>query len=283
MVFRFVAIGPRPLLKIPDEITLPETVIKTTSEKKVWIKNIGRCCARFSMYSENPFEIEPKKATLAPDEIMTFDLYFKPDHWGVFDSELFICYESGERLCVRLKGRASEASVFLEQTRLRFKDTYEMLSDQRSVKLYNNSDYIVQYYWKMHPSLAVEKQHRDELKRKWKEMKDYESFRGNKLKVFDVIDCEGHAKVYDRIYNDEVEEFETNDQFLYQHKAFKIEPMVRSFLIHFFFLIEFTLFRMENYIHIHKQVLRYFLILKLVNSIKVQPILKLLEKKNVYN
>lgn len=155
---------------------------------------------------------------------MAFNLYFKPFRCGNYQDEMIIRFESGECLCVKLEAKAIEASVYLEQTRLTFRDTYEGLSDQRSVKLYNNSDFIVQYYWKLHPSIDVEKQHADYLKNKWKEVKEYESLRGNKLEVFEVIDFEGHTKVYDRIYCDEVDEFESNDQFLYQHKAFQIEP-----------------------------------------------------------
>lgn len=159
---------------------------------------------------------------------MLFTLYFKPTHCGTSTREMIIKYESGERLCVKLESTASEACVYLEQTKLRFNDTFEGLSDQKSIKLYNNSDYIVQFYWKLHPSGAVEREHIEKLKRKWEEMKAYESLRGNQLETFSIIDYEGHAKVYDRIYRDEVEEFELGDQYLYKNKTFQIEATVRK-------------------------------------------------------
>lgn len=225
----FVAIGPRPLLNIPDEISLPETVVKTTSEKKIWFQNVGDSCARFSIRTESPFEVAPKASTLSPNEIMPFNLFFKPKHYGVFTSEMVVCYESGERVFVKLDAKAIEACVYLEQERLRFRETFEGLSDQSSVKLYNHSDYVVRFFWKLYPSVDIEREHVESLKSKWREMKEYESLRGNKLEAFDVIDYKGHRRVYERIYCDEVEEYEANDQFLYQNKAFKIEPIVRSF------------------------------------------------------
>lgn len=161
---------------------------------------------------------------------MLFKLFFKPDHCGDFESEMVVCYESGIRVFVKLEAKASEVYVYLEQDRLRFSDKYEGLSGQSSVKLHNHSDYVVQYYWKMHPSLSVEREHVENLKRKWWDMKEYESLRGNKLETFNVVDYEGHRKVYERIYCDETEEYEESDQFLYQHKTFKIEPIVSSFI-----------------------------------------------------
>lgn len=142
---------------------------------------------------------------------------------------MVVRYESGECVFVKLDAKAIEACVYLEQERLKFRETFEGLSDQSSVKLYNHSDYVVRFIWKLYASVDIERGHVESLKVKWREMKEYESLRGNKLEAFDVIDYKGHKRVYERIYCDEVEEYEANDQFLYQNKAFKIEPIVRSF------------------------------------------------------
>lgn len=223
----FIAIGPRPLLEIPDEIFLPgETLVKTCSEKKIWCRNIGGSCARFSIITKCPFEVSPDKSTLAPNETMALSIFFKPTRCGVCNEEMIIYYESGERLCVKLEAVASEGRVYLEDQVLTFRDTYEGLSDQKTIKLYNKSNCIMQYSWKLHASAEIEKEHADRLKEGWRDMKDYESLRGNKLETFNIIDYEGHRKVYDRIYTDEIEEFELNDQFLYTNKIFKIEPIV---------------------------------------------------------
>lgn len=213
-------------MNFPDEITIPQTIVRTASEKKVWIRNIGGSCGRFSILLEHPFDVTPKKAMLVPNETMHMTFSFKPAHSGAFNSKMVVCYESGERLFIKLEAKALEANVYLEKTKLLFKDTYEGLSDQKCIKLFNRSDYVVKYMWKMHSSAEIEREVAENLKNKWKEIKECEGLRGNKLEVFDVIDFEGHKKVYDRIYCDEVDEFESNDQFLYQHRAFKIEPIV---------------------------------------------------------
>lgn len=175
---------------------------------------------------DHPFHVTPKKANLGPNETMHLTFSFKPAHSGVFNSKMVVRYENGERMFIKLEAKALEANVSLEKTKLLFKDTYEGLSDQRSIQLFNRSDYVVEYKWKVHSSAEIEREVAENLKNKWRQIEEYESLRGNKLEAFDVIDFEGHKKVYERIYCDEVDEFETNDQFLYQHNAFKIEPIV---------------------------------------------------------
>lgn len=224
----FVAIGPRPILSFPDELTLPQTVVKTVSEKKIWVQNIGGSCARFSVLVEQPFEVSPSKATLGPKETMHFTFTAKPPSCTLFLREMIVCFESGEKLRVKLQVLACEANVYLERTKLVFNDTYEGLSDQKSIKLYNNSEHVVQYHWKLHESVQLERNEAMRIKSKWRKMKEHESLRGNKLETYEIIDYAGHTKVYDRIYCDEVEEFESSDQFLYENKVFKIEPLVKT-------------------------------------------------------
>lgn len=202
--------------------------MKTVSEKKIWIRNVGGSCARFSVLVQSPFDVQPKRAILTPDETMHLTFSFKPIRCDEFKTEMLVRFESGEKLCVKLAGRAFEADICLEKRKLLFSDTYEGLSNQKCIKLYNNSDYVLEYKWKLHSTAEFEQEAAENLKNKWRDLKDYESLRGNKLETFEVIDYAGHRKVYDRIYCDEIEEFESNDQFLYRHKDFKIEPIVRK-------------------------------------------------------
>lgn len=188
---------------------------------------------------------------------MELTFSFKPRHCGSYKSEMIVYHESSEKLRVNLTARACEAEIYLERRKLLFKDTYEGLSDQKDVKLHNNSNYIIQYQWKMFPSIKQDREMTENLKNKWKTVKEHESLKCNKLETYNVIDFEGHTQVYERIYQDEVKEFEANDQFLYENKIFEIEPMVtRSFLAYSTYCTQFVLDRrnLPTYKQVHENV-----------------------------
>lgn len=200
--------------------------MKIVSEKCIWVSNLSDICARFNVITKEPFEVQPKKSVVAPKETLQLTVSFKAACCGDFKDEMLVCYETGEKLYIQLKAHTKEANVYLERAVLVFNDTYEGLSHQKDVKLYNKSRYTVRYQWKMFGSFSEEKKKFEDLKYKWQCMKECENMKGNKLEECEVIDFDGHCRVYERIYNDEIEEFQLNEPFLYRHSIFKIEPLV---------------------------------------------------------
>lgn len=47
-----LAIGPRPILDIPDRIEIPATAVKIPSSKTILIRNVGDMPAIFNLYSD---------------------------------------------------------------------------------------------------------------------------------------------------------------------------------------------------------------------------------------
>lgn len=47
-----LAIGPRPILDIPDRIEIPATAVKIPSSKTILVRNVGDIPAIFNFYSD---------------------------------------------------------------------------------------------------------------------------------------------------------------------------------------------------------------------------------------
>lgn len=220
------AISHRPLVDFPDQIKFPATPVRIGAEKTLLVKNIGHVPASFNILTRHPFYILPLKGIIQPDERMQFTLSFKPNCVAMFTSEILIRYESGEKLTIDVCGTATKADVQLEKHSIRFSDTYMALSHQRTLKLFNNSDYIIKFKWKQYPSYTDDKNKSQDILDKCKFMKEHQSCRDNKLETYEVITHEGHVSVCERILSDEIEEFESSNQFLFKHPHFQILPLV---------------------------------------------------------
>lgn len=190
------------------------------------ITNSGRVTAAFSMACNSPFCIRPVKGALHPNERMQLTIQFLPSKKGLHESNLLIHYETGEKLCVKLTAVAEIAPVHLEKGSLRFHDTYMGLTNCRYIEVFNRSKYTVRFKWKQLASHADEIAYVTKLSKVYDTVKDHESKRGHKLEWHGIIDYDGHTKVYQRIYENEVEELAVTEEFFYNNNTFKIIPMV---------------------------------------------------------
>lgn len=223
---KFAAISPRAFLNLPDEITLPKTAVKIKCERSIFIRNIGYATAVFAATTNTPFSVTPPKGVLLPDKTMQLKILFHPQKIGKAWEYLYIIYDTGEKLSVRLEAFAEISNISLEKGSLQFHKTFVGLTRQRQITLTNNSDYTVQFKWKLYPSIHEDNEHGTKIKKSLKFIKHHETIKSNKLETYNIIDADGHAQIYERIYKDEIEEFENTDQFLYKHPNFEIIPLV---------------------------------------------------------
>lgn len=148
----FPAIGPRPLLDLPDQINFAESSIHIGSEKYLLVKNLGEVPAVFKTTSHIPFIVKPSNGILDAKGTMQFHISFKPTEEGPFEDIFSIKYESGETLVVKLNAIAISANIYLDDDIVQFEDTYMGLKVEKVVKLINNSKHIVHFQWKQYPS-----------------------------------------------------------------------------------------------------------------------------------
>lgn len=199
------------------------------------VRNIGQINAPFVVTCTPPFSLFPTKGILNPNELMQLTVHFSPDKIGFFESNLTVSYETGEKLCIKVSGIAEDAQIHFEKSLVKFEDTYMSLTNQKTFELFNKSKYIIKFKWKQYSSPLSEMKKVTKLKTAYKEMSEFESKRCTKLEWHDIIDYEGNSKVYERIYQDEVDELAANEEFFYQSSTFKIIPMVKLVQINVYF------------------------------------------------
>lgn len=215
------------MINFPDEIVLPKSAVRVGSSKTIMIHNEGKISAPFSITCGSRFSVYPAKAALHPSERMQLTVHFLSRQTGSFESCLTIYYETGEKLCVKLSATAENAHVDLEKSSIYFRDTYMGLTNQQTLEVFNRSQYIVKYKWKQYATHMDDVDRMAQLASIYKSVKEHESKRCTKLEWHGLIDYEGHSKVYQRIYENEVEELAYTEEFFYQSSTFKIIPMVR--------------------------------------------------------
>lgn len=237
----FVAIGPRPLLDLPDKITVPQTGVRIASERTILVSNFGRAAANFAIQTTYPFTVDIDRSILEVNQQMQLTIFFVPVELGPTKGTLELRLNDDVKLFVSLEGDAVNRNVKLEKSSVEFDGTYMGLTAHETVKLINDSDNVLMFKWKLFETEYLEQYDISKLKNAFYSVKEHESMRGNILSTMEIIGREGHSKVYDRIYRDEVRELEGGGQFLFSHKNFKITPQVMSVLLLCFrILISFT-------------------------------------------
>ncbi|KAF5288916.1 hypothetical protein FQA39_LY03795 [Lamprigera yunnana] len=234
------ALRPRPLLNLPDEVNLPTTAIRITSEYCIFTRNFSKVPANFITHTKPPFSVSVEKGILMQNDMMKLTIQFNPTSTGTFKEYLTISYDSGETLWMKLQGRSEIANLNFEKGALHFHKTFIGLMRKRNVTLYNNSKYNVKFNWKMYATREEENDKLEKIKESLEMIKVNESFKSNKLENVSIIDHEGHCNVYNRILNDEVEEIASDKEFMYQNAHFEIVPMSGDILPNSRF--EFTIF-----------------------------------------
>lgn len=200
--------------------------MKIQSEKLISINNLGIVPAVFVLEATWPFFVVPDRGVLNPDENLRLNIYFRPTYIGYFESFLIVRYETGEELSVKLEAKSINLEVCLEEDSVVFEDTYMNLQRSRSVTLHNKSSYPIAFKWKQFASSEIDIQKKKKFTEKIKVMKEYEEARCVNLEQQDIIDGEGHQTIYSRICDDEINELDEDEQFMYKHDNFVIVPSV---------------------------------------------------------
>ena len=108
-----------------------------------------------------------------------------------------IAYETGERVKVRLTGVAEDVQIRLETSKLKLGDTYLSLASSRTIRLYNESNIVTKFQWKMFGSDEEDEKYRlqkiTDLDKEeaYEQKKLYESFVSFKIHYLTLINFLG--------------------------------------------------------------------------------------------
>ncbi|EFN63971.1 Hydrocephalus-inducing protein [Camponotus floridanus] len=219
-----LAIGSRPILDIPDRIEIPATAVKIPSSKTILVRNVGDIPAIFNFYSDNPsFSVEPSKGILEEEETMQFTANFLSEKSGEFKANLFLNYESGEKLCLTLQSLAINCTIRIDRASIRMEDTYLGLSRSKLLTIYNRSDYIVKFQWMRFKDKNTDIQRKEEYKTLFQLVHNMETVRCVSLVHYNICLPDIHELICQRIYTDEIACL-MNENFHYNHMSFLLTP-----------------------------------------------------------
>ncbi|XP_011879969.1 PREDICTED: hydrocephalus-inducing protein homolog [Vollenhovia emeryi] len=221
-----IAIGPRPILDIPDRIEVPATAVKIPSSKTILIRNIGDAPAIFTFYSDSScFFVEPSKGTLGEEETMQLTVNFLSEKSGDFEANLFLNYESGEKLCLTLQSSAINCTIRIDRGSIRMENTYLGLSRSKVLTIHNRSDHVVRFLWMRFKDKDTDVQRKEEYKKLFQLVHSVEVVRRVSLVHYNICLPDIHELVCQRIYTDEIASL-TNENFRYNHMSFLLTPEV---------------------------------------------------------
>lgn len=189
------------------------------------LHNFGRTAASFIISLKDPFSVSPYKHLLPAGEFIELIITCKSSNVGHIEDCMHFSYNN-IKLMVYIECEVYSLNTYLDKDSISFQDIYMGLKRQETVIVYNRSDHFVDFKWKLHKSFAVDQLETSNMITNLEEIKEWEKKRSTKLERMNVIDHEGHSRIYDKLFEDEVAELKSNNLLLYKNIAFDILPLV---------------------------------------------------------
>ena len=220
------AVGPRPLLDVPDKVDFGNAPVNTTTERTIMLRNIGHAAATVSVAASGAFSATVRDAFVAAGSATQVTVSFLPDHVEDFDEQLLVSFQTIEsdpsartvdagtlaaratlahpfarsaaaapprkrlvlpELAVRLFGTSCNAEIVLSQSAVKFPATFISLASHLSLRVVNSSDIPVEFNWKSNATAEADEFARDALLR---DVDDLEAMEFKALMAHDFSDGE---------------------------------------------------------------------------------------------
>ncbi|VEN64751.1 unnamed protein product [Callosobruchus maculatus] len=218
------AIGYRPILNLPDVITLKPTAIGVRMCKSLALHNFGKAMAFFVTHCKPPFSVEPERGVLKPQATIEIKVICTPNCLRChLEDDIFFVYDD-IRLKVKVECEVVEANIYMHDNKLSFGEVFMNLQKQEIVKISNKSPYTVNFYWSMYKSNAIDALEKNRLSGAMEGMADMLKTKHNRLDFMNIIDGEGHNMVIEDQCKKAKQELEEKLRFAYKSEVFSIIP-----------------------------------------------------------
>ena len=217
------------MIDFPDFVRLPDVPINMTSEKNIVVCNHGTAVGSFSIVATDPYcSICPTKAVLGFNEKIFLKLRIKTTNEGTVKTAFIIQFDDNVTLKMFVECNALPSTIVVEESSISFQDTFIGLQRQVSISIDYHAVGHGYFKWKFYQDRYFEQMRKLHFEEMFEEVRSGETLKSVPLRRANIINYEGHSMVYQRIFTDEVEEVEENEEFLFQSPAFSIIPLVRS-------------------------------------------------------
>ncbi|XP_031371217.1 hydrocephalus-inducing protein homolog [Apis dorsata] len=225
IIIPVIAISPRGILDFPDRIEIPATAAKIPSLKTIFVRNVGDIAAAFTLYTDNPcFWIEPSKGRIEEEESLQFIVHFLSNKAGDFEANLFLEYDTGEKLCIDLQSSAENCQIRIDRGTVRLEETFLGLSRSKTLLIHNRSNYTVKYKWMLFESIEADNERKEHYKKLSQLIYENELPRCVNLDYYNVCTPNIHKLIYQRIYTDQLESL-VKETFEYKNMYFFLSPI----------------------------------------------------------
>ncbi|XP_043789801.1 hydrocephalus-inducing protein homolog [Apis laboriosa] len=226
VIIPVIAISPRGILDFPDRIEIPATAAKIPSFKTIFVRNVGDIAAAFTLYTDNPcFWIEPSKGRIEEEESLQFIVHFLSNKAGDFEANLFLEYDTGEKLCIDLQSSAENCQIRIDRGTVRLEETFLGLSRSKTLLIHNRSNYTVKYKWMLFESIEADNERKEHYKKLSQLIYENELPRCVNLDYYNVCTPNIHKLIYQRIYTDQLESL-VKETFEYKNMYFFLSPII---------------------------------------------------------
>jgi hypothetical protein len=158
------AVGLRPLLNFPDEIDFGPCPIKSATEKKIVLQNLGTAVGKFSL-SSNISEIVCPEQDISIEAGASYQLSlsFVPTSNQQISGEICVQFQNGIKCFIACKGCGKNVEVSLSTPSVTVESSYISLFSQKTLKIRNSSDAPIRYRWKSFATEGEEEAERERL------------------------------------------------------------------------------------------------------------------------
>ncbi|XP_074027129.1 hydrocephalus-inducing protein homolog isoform X2 [Leptinotarsa decemlineata] len=217
------AIGYRPLLNIPDHLTLKATAVRVPSRNSMALYNFGKVQANYIVSYKQPIRVIPLRGAIMPNQTSELKVICTPVEPSTpVESEFVFTYDD-ITLRIPVECEIVEADIHLDSNTVFFGEVYMGLETHKTVTVYNKSEFSLDFRWKSYKSEAVDMLEKSKLLQAMEDMTEMEKKKYARLEYMNIIDAEGHSNILDKHLEDESEL--TEDPFIFKSSVFNILPV----------------------------------------------------------
>ncbi|XP_014384628.1 PREDICTED: hydrocephalus-inducing protein homolog [Myotis brandtii] len=219
--------GARAILDFPDKLNFSTCPVKYRTQKMLLVRNIGNRDAVFHITTYRPFSVEPSVGTLTVGESMQLEADFEPQTVGNHSQRLIVYYDTGEKMFVSLYGAAVDMNIRLDKNSLIIEKTYISLANQRTITIYNRSNIIAHFQWKIFATQEEEDKEKyrvceDLIKEEKDETDEFQEFVSDPL-------LRERISILSRTFENQRRLVQA-DSILFLNNIFIIEPPVSTYI-----------------------------------------------------
>ncbi|KAF7993373.1 hypothetical protein HCN44_007876 [Aphidius gifuensis] len=211
-----------------ERLTVPiiETGPKLLISKIIQVRNVGDFVAVFtlSLSSEN-FSIEPSHGLIEIGDSAEFVIKFTAYHAKKYTGIILLKYETGELIKIKVHGVANNCDINVDTENVAIDETFIGLSNARSIKITNNTDFIIDYHWMNYQDIETDEKQKNKLKEMFNVVENIEEKRYVNLEQLNICDTAIHTQICKRILADEISSL-TTERFSFTDKQFTLSPHI---------------------------------------------------------